>query len=142
MCDWNLPILMPYVINFKVYFKFEDCNCFENHQVFAIFCKKCHYNSTGFSGNYFALTNCCCTYINRNNFCKYCKTLKSSGGRSRAWTKGTGRPSWNFISKAFMRTKFLSWILLYLCYNNPLLAYFCFISFFNYYCKMVILVVI
>ena len=61
-------------------------------------------------------------------------------GGSRGRTKGTG-PPWNLISKAFMETKFLSWILFYLCYNHPLLFYFHVISYFNYHCKMVILVV-
>ena len=44
------------------------------------------------------------------------------------------------ISKAFMRSKFLSWILFYLRYNHPLLPYFYLISFFNYHWKMTILV--
>ena len=57
---------------------------------------------------------------------------------SRGWTRGTGPPQ-NLTSKVLITTKFL--LLFYLHYNQPLLSYFSFISFFNYYLKMVILIV-
>ena len=48
-------------------------------------------------------------------------------------------PPLNLTSKVLMRTQFL--LLFYLRYNQSLLSCISFISFFNYYLKMVILIV-
>ena len=54
MCTCNRYRLDQLNINYTYSYAFDDCNCSEDHEIFAIKCEDCLYNLTGFGRNYFA----------------------------------------------------------------------------------------
>ena len=76
MCSCNRYRLDQLNINYTYSYQFDDCNCSEDHEIFAIKCENCLYNLTGFWRNYFA--SICCTWVcwNENLACCHCRSLR------------------------------------------------------------------
>ena len=76
MCTCNRYCLDQLNINYTYSYAFDDCNCSEDHELFAIKCENCLYNLTDFGKNYFASICCTCVRWNRNLACCHCRRLR------------------------------------------------------------------
>ena len=77
MCNCNFSLLISREVNFKSNFQFHDCDCLPaEHQVFALFCKKCQYSAVCFLRNYFASRKCYCLGMEKDEFCRDCRQLR------------------------------------------------------------------
>ena len=76
MCICNRYRLDQLNLNYTYPYLFDDCNCFEEHEIFAIKCKVCLYNLTAFGRNYFSFICCSCVHLNKNLAFCHCKRLR------------------------------------------------------------------
>ena len=76
VCTCNRIRLDQLNINHTYSYAFDDCNCSEDHEIFAIKCENCLYNLTGFGRNYFASISCTCVRWNKNLACCHCRRLR------------------------------------------------------------------
>ena len=78
MCSCNRYRPDQQNINYTYSYLFDDCKCFEDHEMFVVRCQMCLYNLVGFMMNYFSSICCGCVFLNKNVVCVYCKRLKDS----------------------------------------------------------------
>ena len=78
MCSCNRYRPDQQNINYTYSYLFDDCKCFEDHEIFVVRCQMCLYNLVGFMMNYFCSICCGCVYLNKNVVCVHCKRLRDA----------------------------------------------------------------
>lgn len=53
-----------------------DCECMEEHEIFAVTCQSCKYNVKDFGRNYFVLPNCFSYAVYKEKSCSFCIMFK------------------------------------------------------------------
>ena len=78
MCSCNRFRLNQLNINHTYSYLFDNCNCSEDHKMFAIVSQICLYNLFGFARNYFSSICCSCVHLKKNMVCCHCKRLRNA----------------------------------------------------------------
>ena len=78
MCTCNRYHLDQLNINCNYSYAFDNCNCSEDHEIFAVRCEICPYNLVSFARNYFSSIGCSCLHVNKNIACVHCKRLRNA----------------------------------------------------------------
>ena len=76
ICTCNRYRLDQPNINHTYSYAFDDCNCSEDHKIFAIKCENCFYNLTDVGRNYFASICSTCVCWNKNLTRCHCRRLR------------------------------------------------------------------